>query len=108
MHEDKHCRPIIFTSDGLSAGVQEAFPAGPSSSRGNRAPRISGTGGTGGWLPPQPIPGRSSEGGSEWGAAGGSLSVPGRPHQMGSMTNLADAGAEPLGSPIEGYLSTSY
>lgn len=29
MHEDKRCRPILFTSDGDEAGEQEPFPVGP-------------------------------------------------------------------------------
>ena len=29
LHEDKRCRPILFRSDGATAGEQEPFPAGP-------------------------------------------------------------------------------
>lgn len=29
MHEDKRCRPVLFTSDGVHAGEQEPFPVGP-------------------------------------------------------------------------------
>ena len=33
LHEDKRCRPILFHSDGATAGEQEPFPTG-SSARG--------------------------------------------------------------------------
>mmetsp|Transcript_35597 Transcript_35597/g.100749 ORF Transcript_35597/g.100749 Transcript_35597/m.100749 type:complete len:1014 (-) Transcript_35597:492-3533(-) len=40
MHEDKHCRPIIFASDGVVAGLQEPFPVGPNVRA--RTARVSG------------------------------------------------------------------
>jgi len=50
MHEDKHCRPIIFASNGIMAGIQEPFPVGNNVRA--RTSRTSTTGGRERDVPP--------------------------------------------------------